>query len=494
MRKLIKKSILNGLIRTLWSLFQLIFIRVKSSSHQVGNSLDIQPIKYRQRPNDENESNSHGLNQNEQFTQTKKQLNHHSSLNEMMIKSPIKQFTNKGKTFKYVNEQFEFDSDDDEQVQQQRDDEEVNEDEQDYEDDEEEEDEEDEDEDVTEENINEYEVLSNEDVESTSSNSCKKRTSDLESSDGDDCIYKYENVSSKKLKDSSTGGKKFFKVKTVFLILFVIISYICLNNYLIMFLFYRSSTSPQATSPKSEFNNNYNNKPPAGNSFYAALSNSFLFSFFYGSNFYPAKGVASDDAKFKILIDPLDVEMTNLNLNDLVNDNRRVLLSESFFDEDDDDDELDSRNVSNIQHRKGQKLAKLHDDGNQRADGFLGKLFDKNRQTNKKSPKTSRHRPCMLPKLNPYDGEIMQFVKREEDIKCNPKKNWIYIENATLRVSKSAIKKHGNIVCAYIPLYRGNNDFSVYEGNRIFPVMDRMPLITDFFKVVFFSNNSQHDI
>ena len=39
----------------------------------------------------------------------------------------------------------------------------------------------------------------------------------------------------------------------------------------------------------------------------------------------------------------------------------------------------------------------------------------------------------------------------------------------TLRVSKSAIKKHGNIVCAYIPLYRGNNDFSVYEGNRIFP-------------------------
>ena len=89
----------------------------------------------------------------------------------------------------------------------------------------------------------------------------------------------------------------------------------------------------------------------------------------------------------------------------------------------------------------------------------------------------------MLPKLNPYDREIMQFVKREEDIRCNPKKNWIYIENGTLRVSKGAIKKHGPIVCAYIPLYRGNNDVSVSEGNRIFPVMDRMPLITDFFKI-----------
>lgn len=94
-----------------------------------------------------------------------------------------------------------------------------------------------------------------------------------------------------------------------------------------------------------------------------------------------------------------------------------------------------------------------------------------------------KHRECMLPKLNPYDREIMQFVKKEEEIRCNPKKNWIYIENGTLRVSKSAVKKHGPIVCAYIPLYRGNNDFSVYEGNRIFPVMDRMPLITDFFKI-----------
>jgi hypothetical protein len=77
----------------------------------------------------------------------------------------------------------------------------------------------------------------------------------------------------------------------------------------------------------------------------------------------------------------------------------------------------------------------------------------------------------------------MQFVKKETDLKCNPKTNWIYVENGTLRVSKTAIKKHGQILCAYLPLYRGNNDFTVNEGKRIFPVMDKFPIITDFFKV-----------
>jgi hypothetical protein len=61
--------------------------------------------------------------------------------------------------------------------------------------------------------------------------------------------------------------------------------------------------------------------------------------------------------------------------------------------------------------------------------------------------------------------------------------NWIYVEHGEIRISKNATKQHGNIVCAYIPLYRGFDDFSVYEGSRIFPIIDHMPLISDFFKV-----------
>ena len=85
-------------------------------------------------------------------------------------------------------------------------------------------------------------------------------------------------------------------------------------------------------------------------------------------------------------------------------------------------------------------------------------FFNENNQTTK--------RVCFIPKLNAFDSEIMQFVKREEQLKCNPKMNWVYVENGTLRVSKMAIKKHGQILCAYLPLYRGANDFSVNEGKR----------------------------
>ncbi len=94
-----------------------------------------------------------------------------------------------------------------------------------------------------------------------------------------------------------------------------------------------------------------------------------------------------------------------------------------------------------------------------------------------------KRRQCLLPKLNPYDRSIMQFIKKETPLRCNPKQNWIYVKDGAIHISKSASNKHGIILCAYIPLYRGHNDFSVFEGNRIFPIMDNFPLITDFFKI-----------
>ncbi len=113
------------------------------------------------------------------------------------------------------------------------------------------------------------------------------------------------------------------------------------------------------------------------------------------------------------------------------------------------------------------------------------KLLDEAYFTDQHSSPTpdKTRRQCLLPKLNPYDRSIMQFIKKESPLICNPKQNWIYVENGAIRISKSAIHKHGTILCAYIPLYRGHNDFSVFEGNRIFPIMDNFPLITDFFKI-----------
>ena len=110
---------------------------------------------------------------------------------------------------------------------------------------------------------------------------------------------------------------------------------------------------------------------------------------------------------------------------------------------------------------------------------FNEDYFDDVKHVNNNPP---IQRPCIHPKLNPFDKEILKFVVPEKLLICNPKKNWISVANGSIILSKEAATKHGSIVCAYIPLYR-DDDFKVREGNRIFPVVDRMPLITDFFKI-----------
>jgi hypothetical protein len=52
----------------------------------------------------------------------------------------------------------------------------------------------------------------------------------------------------------------------------------------------------------------------------------------------------------------------------------------------------------------------------------------------------------------------------------------------TFRLSQEALQKHGPIVCAYRPILRSKDDFSTMEGARLFPVVDKMPLVSDFFR------------
>jgi hypothetical protein len=235
---------------------------------------------------------------------------------------------------------------------------------------------------------------------------------------------------------------KFCQFRGVFLLVTLIIGYICLNNYLIIYVYYQPSiTSSSSLLPESmkSFNGTYYSDNDQSNDtlFISYFSSQLNQNDVESGNTFKKR----NDDHFQSLIDPLDIEVMRpqFKIDDKL---RRIILNESYFDQFDDVS-------SNI--KKTDRL----DDTNQ----------------------------CVHPKLDPYDPEIMQFVKKEFKLKCNPKENWIYVENGTLRVSKSAVLKHGNILCAYIPLYRGNNDFTVYEGNRIFPVMDRMPLITDFFKI-----------
>jgi hypothetical protein len=52
----------------------------------------------------------------------------------------------------------------------------------------------------------------------------------------------------------------------------------------------------------------------------------------------------------------------------------------------------------------------------------------------------------------------------------------------TFRLSSQALRKHGAIVCAYRPIIRSKDDFSTMEGARLFPIVDKMPLVSDFFR------------
>ncbi len=57
------------------------------------------------------------------------------------------------------------------------------------------------------------------------------------------------------------------------------------------------------------------------------------------------------------------------------------------------------------------------------------------------------------------------------------------INLGTFRLSQKAVGKHGSIMCGYRPILRSKDDFSTTEGNRIFPVVDKTPLMSDFFHV-----------
>lgn len=239
--------------------------------------------------------------------------------------------------------------------------------------------------------------------------------------------------------------KKFLKLKTLIICIFIIVLYVILNNYLIMFMYFDKSSHSTISASKSNLWRKKLSNVPIMISSHSLLTSKLLFrnSSFDESN-------KNNNIEKKTYVDSLDLFITNMKNYDR-NSNK------------DKNNNIARTNNTNI--------------NNDEID-----YFDYNNYT-KSNKNESVQRPCIHPNLNPFDNEILKFVIPEKNLTCNPRGNWVYVENGTLKISKDAIDKHGTIVCAYIPLYRGDDDFKVREGNRIFPVIDQMPLITDFFKV-----------
>ncbi|CAF3486381.1 unnamed protein product [Rotaria socialis] len=60
---------------------------------------------------------------------------------------------------------------------------------------------------------------------------------------------------------------------------------------------------------------------------------------------------------------------------------------------------------------------------------------------------------------------------------------FLYVTVGTFRLTEEALNRYGAISCAYYPIIRSKDDFGTTEGDRISPVDDKMPLVSDFFRV-----------
>jgi hypothetical protein len=124
----------------------------------------------------------------------------------------------------------------------------------------------------------------------------------------------YNKKCSDELKPESSKNK-IFRLKTVFLFVLLIISYVCLNNYLIMFIYYKSAKVSTIVVKST--------------------SSSFIwFSWLNFNRNRPDFDLDNNsDDKLKTLIDPLDIEFI-ANKAHFYDNRQRIVLSDSYFDED----------------------------------------------------------------------------------------------------------------------------------------------------------------
>ncbi|XP_013417399.1 uncharacterized protein LOC106178664, partial [Lingula anatina] len=105
-------------------------------------------------------------------------------------------------------------------------------------------------------------------------------------------------------------------------------------------------------------------------------------------------------------------------------------------------------------------------------------------------PNQTDAQACMYPVLDPYNPKMMAYFKKVSPVKCGIGENWVYTENGTFRISKSASKNYGDIGCFYRTVTRGKTDFEVQKGPRV-RFKDGDPLKTDFAIVQCLSPNGK---
>ncbi len=191
---------------------------------------------------------------------------------------------------------------------------------------------------------------------------------------------------------------KHFNITKVIICVCVFMVYVSLNNYLIVFSYKKSPESDTFEVDSFFKESDALTDNTLNYSYHQTFFNSILSTFdrFISVVLYDLKNdmisknaSTFTDSSLKILIDPQDLDVAGLTIDQ--NDINRIILTDQYFDE-----EYNSY-TNETRHNKSAKLKVV--------------------------------RPCVLAKLNPYEKEIMQFVQKETLLKCNPKQNWVFIEN-----------------------------------------------------------------
>ena len=92
-----------------------------------------------------------------------------------------------------------------------------------------------------------------------------------------------------------------------------------------------------------------------------------------------------------------------------------------------------------------------------------------------------RQPSCLRPQLD-HDLDNVQ-LDTPQPLRCHEDElNWIDASNGSFRITSEARRHHGDVVCQYIPILRGSDDFQVVQGRAIKPIADGTPLTSDFFE------------
>ena len=73
---------------------------------------------------------------------------------------------------------------------------------------------------------------------------------------------------------------------------------------------------------------------------------------------------------------------------------------------------------------------------------------------------------CVFPTLELWNDELRRVFSVPDRLSCSTvERNWVYVDNGTLRISDSAVQRHGSLSCNYTPIHRGRDDFEVFTAS-----------------------------